>query len=255
MRLDTSTKRAKTGRQTSLESFFVRKRPPSPSLMPPPSKRSRPLVPGDAFFPCCHSYLGPHGDLHSNPITIDADPEDLLAQGGDGEQMSTTDIVQAPEQDEEDDIMTVDAMAEEVRVDKAQEYTEVVNEDMPSRTADFKALAREKLKEARKAKNYASEVWYASLSDFYHWTTRQGRISASNHVSRNQGRGKYFAWALRRQAWYFKLHQALCPSWKGKQVVSGSLLDNEDLYLGLQRWLRTLEVGIVSLKLCNSKCN
>ena len=38
--------------------------------------------------------------------------------------------------------MTVDTMAEEVRVDKAQEYTEVVDEDMPLWTADFKALAR-----------------------------------------------------------------------------------------------------------------
>ena len=99
-------------------------------------------MPGEAFFPCCHSYLGPHADLCSNPITIDADPEDLLAQGVDGERMNTMDVVQAQEQDEEDDIMTVDAMAEEVRVDKAQEYTEVVDEDMPSWTADFKALAR-----------------------------------------------------------------------------------------------------------------
>ena len=41
-------------------------------------------------------------------ITIDADPEDLLAQGVDGQQMSMTDIVQAQEQDEEDDIRTVD---------------------------------------------------------------------------------------------------------------------------------------------------
>ena len=62
-------------------------------------------MPGEAFFPCCHPYLGPHGDLRSNPITIDADPEHLLAQGVDGEQMSLIDIIQAQEQDEEESIM------------------------------------------------------------------------------------------------------------------------------------------------------
>ena len=40
MQLDTSTKWMKTGRQTSLESFFVHKQPPSSSLMPLPSKHS-----------------------------------------------------------------------------------------------------------------------------------------------------------------------------------------------------------------------
>ena len=62
-------------------------------------------MPGEAFFPCCHPYLRPQRDLCSNPITIDADPEDLLAQGVDGEQMSLMDVIQAQEQDEEESIM------------------------------------------------------------------------------------------------------------------------------------------------------
>jgi hypothetical protein len=197
---------------------------------------------------------GPNPDLHYGTRTHPIDVE-TLETIGDEDWMAEAVIEQTsseiadgdnPESSADEGSMTADVMEEETRVDEAQEYNEVIDEDMPRESADFEALAFERLRQARKVKHYPSEVWYASLVDFYHWSPRQGRISASKRVSRNLGRGISFARGLRRQARYFELHQALRPSLRGKRVISGSLLVNEDVYLGLQRWLRTLEVGTVS---------
>ena len=94
---------------------------------------------------------------------------------------------------EDEAAVAVDVVAEEACADEVQEYTEVIEEDMPHCLVGFRALALEHLTKARRAKNYQAEVWFACLADFYCWLPCQGRISASECVSRNHGWGRWFA--------------------------------------------------------------
>ncbi|KIJ24318.1 hypothetical protein M422DRAFT_56449 [Sphaerobolus stellatus SS14] len=163
---------------------------------------------------------------------------------------STSEIIiieddEPPSSQDEEEIAEGELITEEV-TDEANKWMDIVGEDMPIVTSDFaqlQALCLENLKISRKKKNYAAEVWYAALADLYRWTPQQGRIKASRRVMRNHGRGDGFARRLRGQARYFEQYQTLRPSYHGQRKTSGSLLDNEEVCMGLQRWLRTLEVG------------
>ena len=140
------------------------------------------------------------------PIEIDQDvaTEDTHGvkfgaeiRGGMDKDGCTPDIKGRPDEaivsEDEAAALAVDVVAEEAHADEVQEYTKVIEEDIPHCLVDFRALTLEHLMKARKAKNYQAEVWFACLADFSHWLPRQGRISASKRVSRNHGRGKWFA--------------------------------------------------------------
>ncbi|KZS92070.1 hypothetical protein SISNIDRAFT_442933 [Sistotremastrum niveocremeum HHB9708] len=99
------------------------------------------------------------------------------------------------------------------------------------------------------------EVLLSALCDFYAWIPRQGRISVSIRVARNHRKGPYFARQLRMQARHFERTQSLLPSMRGKKTKAVALIDDEFFRLGLQRWLRTLEVGKVSPKLMHTYVN
>lgn len=130
----------------------------------------------------------------------------------------------------------------------AAEWADVVGEEVVSDKPTFKrleALAEEGLASARKRKVYGDEVLFAALCDFYAWSDRQGRIRASLRVARNHRRGPAFAKVIRAQARYFEQSGSLRPSARGKRAGARSLLDDEELTLGVQRYLRTLGTGKV----------
>ncbi|KIJ43692.1 hypothetical protein M422DRAFT_252936 [Sphaerobolus stellatus SS14] len=79
----------------------------------------------------------------------------------------------------DDEELLPDIQDQEEEVDEAQEWIEVLDEDMPSAPQDFHALTLEKLKIACKKKIYKAELWFTSLFDFYCWSTQQGYILTS----------------------------------------------------------------------------
>ena len=92
----------------------------------------------------------------------------------------TLDIKGRPDEaivSEDEAALAVDVVAEEACADEAQEYTKVIEEDMPHCLVDFRALTLEHLMKARKAKNYQAKVWFACLADFYHWLPHQGSLT------------------------------------------------------------------------------
>ncbi|KAG8937564.1 hypothetical protein FRC04_010653, partial [Tulasnella sp. 424] len=131
----------------------------------------------------------------------------------------------------------------------AEEWVDVLGEEVNRSELtfeQFETLALEGLASARKRKVYAEELLFACLADFYRWSKRQKRMSASRRVARNHRRGEAFAKALRTQARYFEQTGSLKPSARGKRGGARSLLDDEEMCMGLQRWLRTLEPGKVN---------
>lgn len=130
---------------------------------------------------------------------------------------------------------------------KASEIIEDVLDDVVSKNPqELGEMSKEGLKKARKAKDYRSEVLFASLADFYRWMPHHGRVKAASRVARLHGRGPAFARVLCAQARHFEATAALKPSRQGQRVRGTSLLDDETVQMGLQAWLRTLEPGKVS---------
>jgi len=145
---------------------------------------------------------------------------------------------------EEAELDDSDKENEEVR---DAELLDVVDEVLPKTIADFQALAKDGLKLARRAQSYQDQMRFASLSQFYTFLPHLNRIRASQRVAQSIGQGVYFARKLRSNARYFEKHGCLSPSRRGRCVKGGSLLDDEDVLLGIQRWLRVQVTGSVSL--------
>ncbi len=75
---------------------------------------------------------------------------------------------------------------------------------------------------------------------------RMGHLHAALRVAWNWGCGPAFACVLCEQACHFEAHGTIKPTRQGKKNRAESMLDDEALQMGIQRWLRTLEVGMVS---------
>lgn len=134
-----------------------------------------------------------------------------------------------------------------VVADEIAEWVETVLDDAaPLGHAQLGSLAADCLKIARKNKDYRSESYFAALVDFYRWMPRMGRLAAALRVSKNHGRGPAFQRVIAAQARFFEANGSLKPSHQGQREKSNGLLDDEGFYMGVQRWLRTLEVGTVS---------
>lgn len=135
------------------------------------------------------------------------------------------------------------------------EWIEDVLADAVSKSPEeMQCLAREGLKTARKTKDYRSEVLFASLVDFYLLKPRLKRLRAALRIARNHQKGSAFAHVLCAQARHFEAHGSLQPHW-GKGGGYQSLLEDEAFYMGVQRWLRTMEAGKVSPKLLQLHVN
>ncbi|KAJ7935007.1 hypothetical protein B0H13DRAFT_2305164 [Mycena leptocephala] len=125
----------------------------------------------------------------------------------------------------------------------------VLDDAAPLDPSELGCLAADSLKKARKLKDFLSTVLFAALVDFYRWMPRMGRLRASLRVSKNHGRGPAFQRVLCTQARFFEANGALKPTHQGHRAKQYGLLDDEGFYMGVQRWLRTLEVGKVNPKL------
>jgi len=132
---------------------------------------------------------------------------------------------------------------------------EVLCEDIPKVVEDFDLLALESLEKARKSKDSASELWFAALLNFYWWTLCQGCISTSHRVACNHGRGEAFSRKLCKHAHLFEKNQSLEPSWRGKHITGCSMLNDEDIYMGIQCWLCTVETAKVTPFLLKKHAN
>ncbi|TFY52341.1 hypothetical protein EVG20_g10592 [Dentipellis fragilis] len=159
---------------------------------------------------------------------------------------------------EEDDNVVMDE--ETVEAAKlADEVSEWVNDELeeavPKELPALHALASEGLKYSRKKVNYREEVLFASLVDFYRWVPRQGRARAAARVTKNLGRGPAFARVLCAQARHFEANGTLRVSRQGRRENKAGLLANDDVRIGLRRWLRTLPAGKVNPKLLQQHMN
>jgi len=165
--IDQQAKQGSSSKQTSLNTFFKRSRADAPSPSPPPSPKRL------------------HTDVDHFEI-----PELIL-------DCSEVEIISS----DDEEIIAEGLIEGEELIDAAQEWVEILDEDMPKVIEDFHTLSLENLRKARKSKDYESELWFAALSDFYQWTPCQGQISASQ---------------------------------RGKHVTGGLLIDDEDTYMGIQ---------------------
>ncbi|KAJ6614499.1 hypothetical protein B0H10DRAFT_1950628 [Mycena sp. CBHHK59/15] len=67
-----------------------------------------------------------------------------------------------------------------VLTDNIAEWVDTILDDAaPLDPKELSSLATASLKTARKAKDYRSEVLFASLADFYRWMPRMGRLRAA----------------------------------------------------------------------------
>lgn len=183
------------------------------------------------------------------------DPPELPVPAEEQEPASSEDELGA---DNEEELVPeeIEKQAREVQGDKQvdsivvaddiADWVDTVLDDAAPRNPDeLYELAKDSLKAARKQKNYRSEVLFASLADFYRWMPRMGRLRAALRVAKYHGRGPAFQRVIAAQARFFEAYGALKPSHQGKREKSNGLLDDEGFYLGVQRWLRTLEPGTV----------
>lgn len=108
-----------------------------------------------------------------------------------------------------------------------QELLDVVDEELPRSLLDCRALAEE------------------GLSNFYAKVPHLGCMRASLLVAKNFVRGPHCARSIRSDARHFEKHGQLPPPRRSKVKASGSLLDDEAVYMGVQRWLRCQETGKV----------
>ncbi|KAJ7107219.1 hypothetical protein C8R43DRAFT_1091981 [Mycena crocata] len=134
----------------------------------------------------------------------------------------------------------LEAEAHERDADNIAEWVDTTLDDAaPLEPSELGALASECLKKAQKDQVYCSTILFAALVDFYRWMPRMGRLRAALQVAKNH--------VLCAQARFFEANGALKPSHQGPRERS-KLLDDEGFYTGVQRWLRTLEVGTVNPK-------
>ncbi|KAJ6591911.1 hypothetical protein B0H10DRAFT_1960705 [Mycena sp. CBHHK59/15] len=135
--------------------------------------------------------------------------------------------------------------AKEMRAaDDIADWVDTVLDDAASRKpAELEALVVASLKTARKEQNYRNSVLFAALADFYRWLPRMGHLRAALRVAKSHGRGPAFRRVLCAQARFFEANGALKPGYQGRQEKHNGLLSDEGFYMGVQRWLRTLDVG------------
>lgn len=185
-----------------------------------------------------HSSAG--GAMPQDTIELlDSDASTEHDDPGTGE--ATEPVTDAIEQDEE-----------------LSEWLDVVDEDTLQSFQDFRSLAEECLRAARHAKDYDNQCRYANLSNFYAFLTRQHatRAKASLRVARSCVRGPWLARRICEDARYFEKTNGRLPArHQGKRASSRSLLDDEDVLLGVQRWLRTQEVGTITPQLLRKHLN
>ncbi|KAJ7648975.1 hypothetical protein DFH06DRAFT_996741 [Mycena polygramma] len=128
--------------------------------------------------------------------------------------------------------------------DEISEWVDTVLDDAaPVEPSELGFLAADCLKKARKSHDFRSTVLFAALVDFYRWMPRMGRLSAALRVAKNHGCGPAFQRVLCVQARFFEATGTLKPSHQGRRQKEHGLLDDEGFYMGVQRWLRTLETG------------
>lgn len=99
------------------------------------------------------------------------------------------------------------------------ELLDVLDEEHGKTVAGCRILAEEGLRLAKKAKNFDDQLRFTHP-----------------HCARS----------IRSDAHYFEKHGQLPPPRRSKKTSSGSLLDDESVYMGVQRWLRCQEMGKVS---------
>lgn len=121
----------------------------------------------------------------------------------------------------------------------------MLGEDGAKSDSELRALAIDGLRAARKTQNYRSEVVFASLVKFYEWKPRVDRVKAALRCAKAIGREPAFARVLLGQARHFKACGFLKPFRQGQRSQGTLVLADEAFTLGLQRWLRTLEIGKV----------
>ncbi|KAF7342874.1 DDE family endonuclease [Mycena sanguinolenta] len=150
-----------------------------------------------------------------------------------------------------------DAAVDSIAIaDDIAEWVYTILEDAaPLEPDQLQSLASDGLKAARKKKDYRSTVLFAALVDFYRWMPRMGRLRAALRIAKNHGRGPAFQRVLCAQARFFEANGSLKPSYQGQREKHNGLLDDEGFYLGVLRWLRTLEVGTVNPKLLQKHVN
>ncbi|KAJ6621933.1 hypothetical protein B0H10DRAFT_2214741 [Mycena sp. CBHHK59/15] len=143
-----------------------------------------------------------------------------------------------------------------VAADDIADWVDTVLDDAASKEpAELEALAVASLNTARKEQNYRNTVLFAALADFYRWLPRMERLRAALRVAKNHGRGPAFRRVLCAQARFFEANGALKPGYQGRREKHNGLLDNKGFYMGVQRWLRTLDVGTVNPTLLQRHVN
>lgn len=125
---------------------------------------------------------------------------------------------------------------------------DAIDAELPQSTTGRRLLADECYKTARKNKDFKSMCRFADLVNFYLALPRSvTRESASLKVARGINKGPYHARLIRKDARYFEKTGRLPVADKAQRSCYGSLLDDEDVFLGVQTWLRTQAVGSVCL--------
>ncbi|KAJ7882883.1 hypothetical protein B0H13DRAFT_1890653 [Mycena leptocephala] len=226
-------------RRTIINMFANQKRARAPS--PDDGIEENPPLHG-ASFKCLRR------DLPELPT----EEESSSDESGDEEEEPVPEQVEEQAREEHGDEV-VDSI---VLADDVADWVDTVLDDAaPQDPKELVALTAASLKTARKQKDYRSEVLFASLVDFYRWLPRMGCLQAALRVAKYHGRGPAFQRVIAAQARFFEANGALKPSHQGQREKSNGLLDDEGFYLGVQRWLRTLEVGTVNPKLLQHHIN
>ncbi|KAF8139572.1 hypothetical protein K438DRAFT_1785531 [Mycena galopus ATCC 62051] len=204
--------------------------PPIDTSSQPPEKRSKPDG-SQASSSASSSVPGENKDEAISPADSDIEEEPEIS----------------PEELEKEARLEHgdEAVNSIVVADNIPEWIEVLEDAAPLDPASLGALASDSLKLARKNQDYRSTVLFAALVDFYRWMPRMGRLRAALRIAKNHGRGPAFQRVIAAQARFFEANGSLKPSHQGQQKLQKGLLNDEGFYMGLQRWLRTLEVGTV----------
>jgi hypothetical protein len=214
--------------------------PPMETSFLPPAKRSKPD--NDlAAFSSSSSVPGENNDEGTSPAESDIEEEPEVS----------------PEElEKEARLEHGDAAVDSIAVaDDIAEWIEVLEDAALLDPTSLGALASDSLKLARKNKNYRSTVLFAALVDFYRWMPRMGRLRAALRIAKNHGRGPAFQRVIAAQARFFEANGSLKPSHQGQHKLQKGLLNDEGFYMGLQRWLRTLEIGTVIKLICFTRQN
>ncbi|KAJ7337389.1 hypothetical protein DFH08DRAFT_1014352 [Mycena albidolilacea] len=233
-------------KQTSISSMFAKA---------PSTKRSRPAS------------VSSDSDIQeiTNPVEVSLEPAPKCSKPDDNTAASSpapsAPVSEEEKPSDESDIedeteMSPEELEKEARLqhgdeiidsiavtDNIAEWIEVLEDAAPVGPESLHALAADCLKLARKKQDYRSTVLFAALVDFYRWMPRMGRLRAALRIAKNHGRGPAFQRVIAAQARFFEANGSLKPSHQGQRKVQKGLLNDEGFYMGVQRWLRTLEVG------------